>query len=100
LEHPLPAPEPQGLEIAGLGVRLRDGLSLPDRQRGILVRAVPHRVGYEQMARRFGERLEDGQVADSLRAQRLDQPRPIARERVARSAQSPGNHLRTTSMRL
>src|SRR5438034_2108551 len=51
LEHPLPALEAEGFEIAGLGERLRDGLAVADRQRRVFVGTVPHRLGHEQMAR-------------------------------------------------
>src|SRR6266480_1346738 len=98
-EHALPAGEPERLEIAGLRERLRDGLAVADRQRRVLVGTVPHRRRHEQMTRRLGERLEDGEVADPPRAQRLDQPRAVSGVGIRCPGQSPGSHFRTTSIK-
>src|SRR2546422_8698973 len=68
LEYPLLAAQSQGLEVTGLGERLRDRLALADRQRRIFVSAMTHRLGHEQVPRRLGERLEDRKVANTLRA--------------------------------
>src|SRR5439155_5410182 len=98
-EYAFLAREPERLEIAGLCERLRDGLAVADRQGCVLVGAVPHRGRDEQMPRRLGERLEDGEVADPPGAQGLDQPRAISRVRIPRPGQSPGSHFRTTSIK-
>src|SRR3989454_11172287 len=98
-EHALPAGEPKRLEIAGLRERLRDGLAVADRQRRVLVSAMPHRRRHEQMPRRLGERLEDGEVADPFGAQRLDQPRTVSGVGIPRPRQSAGIHFRTTSIK-
>src|SRR2546422_6117634 len=80
--------------------RSRDGLAVADRQRGVVVGAMAHRGGNEEVARGLGERLEDGQVADSLGSQRLHQARPVAGVTVASRTQSPASHERTTSISL
>ena len=98
LQNPLRPAQPQGFEIAGLGERLRDRLTLADRQRCVLVRAMPHRLGHEEVARRLGERLQDRQIANAFRAQCLDEPRAVARVGVGGTGQSPASHRRTTSI--
>src|SRR5207302_5896859 len=70
-------------EIPSLCERLRDRLSVADRQRHVLVRPVAHRLGHEQMPRRLGERLEDGEIADALQPQRFDQPHTVPAVGVA-----------------
>src|SRR5438552_2884186 len=82
------------------GEGLGDGLAGPDRQRAVVVGAVAHRGGNEDVAGCLGERFEDGQVADSLGSQRLHEARAVARVTVPGRAQSPASHERTTSISL
>ena len=78
LEHALLARELQQLEIARVHPRLRDRLPVADRQRRVLVRAMPQPRRHERVARRHLERAQHGEIANSLLAQRLDEPLPRA----------------------
>jgi hypothetical protein len=82
LEHALLAREPQHFEVARVHPRLADCLPEPDRQRGVVVGAVPHAGRHEQVSWDLVERLQHGEIADSLALQFFDQPAPRAAELV------------------
>lgn len=93
LEHPLLAGELQQLEVLGMHPGLRDGLCVADGERRILVRAMLHAGGHEEVARHLVEGLQHREVADPLRLQLLD-------EAPARPAELPdqrGRHQRSAS---
>ena len=87
------------LEIARVHPRLRNRLSVPDRQRRVFVRAMPEARRHERVARRHLDGAQHGEVANSLVAQRLDEPVPRAEklavvrrsvaQRLARATRSP-----------
>src|SRR5688500_4263829 len=76
LEHFLMSLELQQLEVSRMDGRLGDRLAVPDRQRRILVRAMPNPRGDEQVARGRFDGAQDREIRDPLLAQRLDQPTP------------------------
>ena len=80
LEHALLARELEQLEIAGVHPRLRDRLTVADRQRRVLVRAMAQPGRHERVARRHLERAQHGEIANSLLLKRLDEPLSRAAE--------------------
>src|SRR5205085_745930 len=103
LEHALFAFQAERLEIPCLRKRLRDCLTSADRQRGILIGAMAHGLGDEEMSRRRGEGSQDGEVADALRAKLLDESHAIATICVAAAGHFfflPRSHFPTTSSSL
>ena len=79
LEHPLLSREREQLEIPRMRARLRDRLPIPNRERAVLVRAVSHARGHEEMPRRLIEGVEHGEIAHAPLLQRLDEATPPAR---------------------
>ena len=86
------------LEIAGLHVRLGDGLARPDRERGVVVRPVADALRHEQVPRHVPDGVQHGQIADALASQRVHQLRPVAAVAVA-LPYPPRDHPRTVSRR-
>src|SRR6185312_2521631 len=73
LEDALGTREAQQLEVARVRRRLRDRLPVADGQRAVLVRAVTHAGGHEEMARRLIERAQHVEVANAAVVQHLDE---------------------------
>jgi len=92
--------ELQRLEVARLRERAGNRLPRPDGQSRVLVGPVPHGLRNEQVTWGLGERFQDGEVADPLRAQRLSQPHAVTAVAVARATQVSRFHERTTSISL
>src|SRR5207245_10795335 len=95
-----PRREAQRLELARLRERPGDRLPRADGEGGVLVSPVSHGLRDEQMTRCLRERLQDGQVAYPLRAQRLGEPHAVAAVAVGPAAYVPRFHERTTSISL
>jgi hypothetical protein len=73
LEHALLTIQAERFEIPRLREWLRDCLSRPDRQRGVFIRAVTHRLRHEEMTWRRGEGPQNGEIANSLGTQLFDE---------------------------
>src|SRR5262245_23342342 len=73
LENALIALELKQLEIARMHPRLRDRLTVADRQRRVFIRAMPQATGDECVTWGALERVQHRQVANPLFAQRLDE---------------------------
>jgi hypothetical protein len=61
---------------------LRNGLSISYWQRRVFVSAVANTGGYEEMARRLVNRVENSEVLDALFMQQLDESPPRTAELV------------------
>ena len=90
LEDALLPRELENFEIACVHARLRDRLTIPDRQRAVLVGTVSYARRYKEVTRREVERPEDGQICDSLLSEQLDEspPRPAVLRRYRSRHQS------------
>jgi hypothetical protein len=63
----------QQFQISRVNPRLRDGLSVPNRQRRILVGAMAKSGRHESVARRHLERPQHREIANTLVSQRFDE---------------------------
>lgn len=73
LEDALLPRELENLEIACVHARLRDRLTIPDRQRAVLVGTVSYPRRDKEVTRREVECPENGQICDSLLSEQLDE---------------------------
>src|SRR5688500_5820346 len=65
LQDSLTAGEPQQFQVARMRRWLRDGLSIADRERAVLVRSVLHPSRHEHVPRREVKRADDRHVGDT-----------------------------------
>src|ERR1700694_3226763 len=73
LKHLLMSGQLQELEVARVDRWLGDRLAIADRERGILVGAVAHTRGHEEMPWRRLDGSKHREVADATLPQRVDQ---------------------------
>jgi len=80
LEHLVVAPRGQERQEVGLQRRLGRRLSVPDRDRRVLVRAGPYSFGNEEMSGHPVEELENLQIVDPVLPDLFDQLPPVPDE--------------------
>src|SRR5690606_17806875 len=77
LQYAVARLEPERFQIQRLERWLRRGLAKPDRQRRVLVRAMPHRIRHERVARHEIEYPQHLEIPDAPLTDGLDQLPPL-----------------------